>query len=130
VGTQGWRAPELNKKQRHSFVVDIWSLGMVLLRLAVNIREHNFSSTSPTSLNISKELQQFKTCVPGRKLYWDLLEKMLQKTPHNRITSEQAEVHFRSQENSLGPVEKNRLEMKSHWNNMSHSDIEIRIWSE
>lgn len=96
LGTRFYEAPELLSCQPHDMSVDIWALGMMLYELTAkkfpfNLREEQ-SQRFIIKLRIEKNQLQFDDSFDN-PLFKDLLSKMLEKDPSQRINAENALKH-------------------------------------
>lgn len=81
VGTPSYSAPEILKRDPHDYSVDIWSAGVILYTMCVG--KLPFNSESET---IYSQLEFPEFIKPDLK---DLISRMLQKNPKDRIKIEE-----------------------------------------
>jgi len=83
VGSPFWMAPEMIKKQTHSYNVDIWSLGVCLLELLLMDPPHTVSGVKCMFLAATVGLQDQipESAQPGAKAF---LKRCLEMDPKKR----------------------------------------------
>lgn len=81
VGTTGWKAPEVDKCIKYDKSIDIFSLGMVMGFLLLEVQEYDITSSTPI---ISRTVMQKIADTRKKTLVYDLLGKMISEDPVKR----------------------------------------------
>lgn len=101
-GTLDYMAPEMIKGQNHSYEIDIWALGVLLYEMLHGYPPFQGTKESEKCFNIANCKYKFGDWVSNDAK--DLIKKMIQKVPGNRIHLESALNHpfFNQSQNSSG----------------------------
>ncbi|OMJ73141.1 hypothetical protein SteCoe_28237 [Stentor coeruleus] len=93
-GTPNYIAPEvLSSKIGHSFEADIWSFGVVAYTLIIGKPPFESDDVKVMYMRIRTNLYAFPSNVPISSEARDLIEKILQTDPGNRLTLDQIAEH-------------------------------------
>ena len=90
-GTPIYVAPEVIKREPYECKVDIWSLGVILYRMAFGV----FPFMKLNIPDLMRDIAEKPADIPKEydPALADLLEKMLEKDPHKRISAREALSH-------------------------------------
>jgi polo-like kinase 1 len=104
-GTPNYIAPEvLDKKQGHSYEVDIWSLGVICYTLLIGKPPFETSDTKTTYKRILKNNYSFPSNVPISEEAKDLIKKILLLDPAKRPTLDDIMAHPFIKNNPSKPI--------------------------
>lgn len=93
-GTPNYIAPEvLNNRIGHSFEADIWSFGVVAYTLIIGRPPFESDDVNVMYMRIRANLYAFPSTVPIYVEARDLIEKIFQTDPGNRLTLDQIAEH-------------------------------------
>lgn len=120
-GTPNYIAPEvLNKKQGHSFEVDVWSIGVICYTLLIGKPPFETSDTKTTYNRILKNNYSFPTNTPISEEAKDLIKKILVLEPTKRLTLDEILQHpFIKNNSSKNLTQSNEFELKKTNTNLS-----------
>jgi serine/threonine protein kinase len=90
VGTEEYVAPEIIQAKGHDFAVDLWSLGVVLYEMLYGVTPFKGENRKETFFRI---LTREPELIGERTALRDLIRKLLEKDPKQRITMEEIKGH-------------------------------------
>lgn len=90
LGTTGFKAPEVDKEIGYSFPIDVYSLGIVLAMLLLEIQDYDITSSNPI---ISHDDIRCIASIRKSSMAYDLVGKMIKKNPSERLNIKQVLEH-------------------------------------
>ena len=81
AGTTGWKAPEVEKREKYDKSIDVFSLGMVMGFLLLEVHEYDITASTPI---ISHQGIRKISETRKKSLAYDLVGKMVDEDPSKR----------------------------------------------
>ena len=91
-GTISYVAPEILTQQGHRMESDLWSVGIIMYLLSHGRLPFDKEDDNDTIVSIIQDEPNYKTATLSNNVI-DLLKKLLDKSPSNRITAKEALLH-------------------------------------